>query len=125
MKSFNVYFKLEFSVYFKIDSELNAVSQNSPVFTPISFELLLVRVTDPPLTLAPAPTFVISLLLQLCPHWDAPQCSLLHIFPHRADCPQVLFLLDYSGQLLRAASCTSSRPKDIFLAAATQGPTHH
>ena len=42
-----------FIVDFKMDSELNSVPQNSPVFTPrrkFSFELLLVRGTEPPLT---------------------------------------------------------------------------
>ena len=40
----------QFIVDFKMESKLNSVSQNSPVFTPryrFSFELLLVRVTDP------------------------------------------------------------------------------
>ena len=77
-------------VDFKMDSELNSVSQNSQSshLRAFSFKLQLVRLSDTPLT----GQSKLQLLL------------FLHLSPHRTACPQVLFFCIMLG-LTVAESC--------------------
>ena len=104
-----------FFLDFKMDSELNSVSQNSPVFTPrckFSFEPLLVRVTDPP------SNQTVIQLFPLCPLFST---TPLHLSPYRAACPQALFSWILLG-LTAAESCKLHFQQELLLTAVTRGP---
>ena len=94
-----------------MDSELNSVSQNSSVFTPrckFSCQFQLVRVSDASQTVK---TPVASIVL------------FVHLSPHRAACPQVLFFWMTPG-LAVAESCQLyfQQAKELLLTAVMQSP---
>ena len=111
-----------FIVDFKMDSELNSVSQNSPFFThaEFRFELLLVRVTDSPLIVKTPEHTLFSLSHSTLLYFFnfGTSRAPLHL-PHRAACPQDLFF--WAQQAGESCKCIGSRPRELLLTAATWG----
>ena len=115
-----------FIVDFKMDSELNSMSQNSPFFTPrckIQIWAILSGWQNPHWSGSQNPrAFIVRSLTQR-------PLLLLRIFKGSYPPPPTVlpaFKIPSSGpnKLWRTTSCIGSRPKELLLAAATWGPAN-
>ena len=114
-------------VDFKIDSELNSVSQNSPFVTPrwkIQVWATISQGDPPPNQVVKTPALSLFPLSHSTPstHSTSALPGLLSASP--TGLPALKISSSGPNKLWRATSCIASRPKELLLTAATQDPAN-